>query len=63
MSDSRIILTHSEAEAVGEALYAHWMRIYGDAIHPAGSLAWADVVQFVCRQATATTAARDGGSD
>lgn len=50
MSGPAPIITHTEAEGVGEALRTHWASLTGQPVN-VPPMQWADVVQFVLRRA------------
>ena len=44
-------LSHAKAEEIGEQLCDYWGRIVGEKIPQRDDFAWADIVQFVVRNA------------
>lgn len=44
-------ITYAEAELVGQRLHSQWHSLVGTGRRPTGETFWADVVQFVLREA------------
>lgn len=57
------ILTFDEAQAVGEQMHDHWLRLTGQTPLPRDHLAWGDLVQFVTRKACERVVERGADND